>query len=96
MGTFERQLAESARERLRAPTGVSGEGTAGAGDGGPDMVGRVGVQAPLHGACRQPQDASADGELDGAQVEAIRRARTYEGVDLGDELRPEGLAEPPL
>ena len=60
------------------------------------MVGIVGVQALRDGASRQGQCPPTRGGLDRLEVEPVGGARTYERLDLLDELRREGFLEAPF
>ena len=57
------------------------------------VVGLVGVESLLHGPSREGERASARGRLDRLEVPPVNRARAYERVDLGDDLRRKGFAE---
>jgi len=64
--------------------------------GGPDVVGRVAIQSLLDGARCHRQRLATCIRFNGLEVQPIDSARSYERLDLGDDLRLEGFFEPPF
>jgi hypothetical protein len=61
-----------------------------------DVVGFVGVEAPLHRATGDPKRLSAYRCLDRLEVDPLGRARTDQRFDLGFDLGDEGAFEAPF
>ena len=69
---------------------------AAAGEGGAAVAGLIRVEPLLHGPRREGERLAARGGLDRLEVQPVDRARAYERLDLGDDLRREGFCEPPF
>jgi len=96
VGALQGQGAQHRDEALGPAAGVPGQLTARARPGGTRMVGRVGVEALRDDAGGQAQGVAADGDLHRLEIERVGHAGPYERLDLLDDLRLEGRAEPPF
>jgi hypothetical protein len=97
VGALERDRAQRRDEGLFPAASVAGlPATSRTGQGRPAVVGEVGVELLLDHQCGHRQSPLPRSELDRLEAQPVDDARSYERLDLGDDLSVEGFLEPPF